>query len=111
MKQFSIYDNICKKELIIEIGMNAQENFDLIDKSSRTDIWIHLRDYPSPHVVLHNKGKKIDIETIRYCGELCKEFSKYNDKEEYIIFTQIKDLQKQEIVGSVLCYNEIELLI
>jgi predicted ribosome quality control (RQC) complex YloA/Tae2 family protein len=37
--------------ILYKIGTNAQENWDLIDESSEGDLWFHVNDLPSCHVV------------------------------------------------------------
>lgn len=107
MLEYSIYDFKASRELIIHVGENAKDNFRLIDISNRYDIWLHLKNYPSPHVVIHNNKKEISSETLFYAAELCKDHSKYHCTENLeIIYTKIKDIEKTETIGSVIIKNE-----
>lgn len=113
MLEFSIYDYKALNELIIHVGENAKENYRLIDISNKNDLWFHLKDVPSPHVVIHcHKYKLLDIETIRYVGELCKENSKYSDNDSIeVIYTEIKNIKKTENIGTVITKNERYIII
>lgn len=90
---------------IIYIGENAQENWNLIDKSGQNDLWFHVENNPSCHIVLNiNSRKKVHKSVINYCAKLCKENSKKyikNSKKCKIIYTQIKNVSKSDKVGSV----------
>lgn len=105
MKTFKIIDNNLESELDVFLGENAQDNWDIIDISSQNDIWFHLDDKPSPHVVLKipdNLKKKVHKQTILYCGMICKQYSKYdNHKNISIIYTEIKNVTKGKEIGSV----------
>jgi len=108
MRQFTIVDDKINKELEIEMGVDAQDNWDLIDKSEENDIWFHLEDESSPHVVIHvqddiKKKKDLSKKTIKYAALLCKQNSKMkSERKVSIIYTQIKNVKKDKEIGSVI---------
>ena len=67
-------------DLVFNIGKNAEDNWNLIDHSVAGDIWIHLHNHPSAHVVIENT-KEIEEDHILYACELCKERSKMKFKK------------------------------
>lgn len=89
----------------IIVGENAQENWDIISDADSLDIWFHLENNPSPHVILKtNKTKLADIDKkiIFLCGAECKNRSKLKSvKNTYVIYTEIKNVSKAEDIGSV----------
>lgn len=96
MKEYTYncaYNNITYK---IECGENGKENWELIKKSKQNDIWFHVENNSSTHVVLHINDKKTQIHkgVIKYCGELTKQGSKYrHNKNISIMFTEIKNVK------------------
>ena len=54
-------------QYIIEIGQNKQDNFDIINSADLKDIWFHVSDIPSCHVILktYNKTNKIPHQVIK----------------------------------------------
>jgi predicted ribosome quality control (RQC) complex YloA/Tae2 family protein len=92
----------------IEVGQNAKENWDLIDNSEPNDLWFHLDEYPSAHVILSQNSSLFEIsdyhnQIITIASNYCKTNSKqaknlYNVK---IVYTQVKNLKKAKEVGSV----------
>lgn len=87
------------------IGENAQDNWDIIDQSDGNDIWFHVKESSSCHVIL--KTNNIDIDKINkrllYLSAVqCKmnSKSKKNNNVE-IIYTQIKNIKKSDEIGSV----------
>ena len=92
------------------IGKNSQNNFDIIDHSNENDIWFHLKDYPSTHVVVKinkNYNKKELKYILKQGSILCKQNSKYKSmKNISIVYTKIKNVQKTSILGTVEISNE-----
>lgn len=92
----------------IQVGSNAKENWTLIDNSHPDDLWFHLDDYASAHVVISqdiNSQEEIFYpnQIIGLAANYCKSNSK-NGKNLHkvkIVYTEIKNLKKGKEVGSV----------
>lgn len=92
----------------IKVGTNAKENWTLIDNSYPDDLWFHLDDFASAHVVISQDT--CAQEEIIYLNQIivlaanyCKTNSK-NGKNLHkvkIVYTEIKNLKKGKEVGSV----------
>lgn len=87
----------------IRRGVSAQDNWDLIDDSLPDDIWFHLDDHPSPHVVIKKEhSMQIPYRCINKAAQICKEYSKLtNSRRVKVIYTQIKYVKKADTVGAV----------
>ena len=88
------------------VGKNAQDNFDLIDQSNPEDIWFHVNDTSSAHVVYvsshNNLDKKEKRHIIKKGAELAKQHSSAKSKKDVtIVYTQIKNVSKMETTGLV----------
>ena len=93
---------------IIEIGENKKDNFDIIDLACETDIWFHVKDKTSCHVILKTCKKMKDIprQVIKRCAYLCKINSKSKtDLKCDICYTTINNVKKTEITGQVETIN------
>ena len=91
----------------ISVGKNKNENWNILDNASENDIWFHINNLPSCHVILHIPDKnikdKIDNRVIKYVAEICKENSKYkNFKKIIIIYTKVKNVKKTKEIGCVI---------
>lgn len=96
----------------IYIGENAKENWELIDQASQNDLWFHLDNLPSPHVILCVENKKIPKQIIKECALLCQSNSKYSNlKKISVIYTEIKHVSKDKQVGSVIATNTKKIII
>lgn len=96
----------------IKIGQNANENWNLIDNSEPFDLWFHLDDYPSSHVVIsQDLNSDPDIfypnQIISLAANYCKSNSKQkNTNKVKVIYTQIKNLTKGKEIGTVFTSDE-----
>ena len=96
--------NFDSKNYTIYIGKNKNDNFEIIDNSIDTDLWFHVNNEPSCHVILKNTNKirDIPIQVIKRCAYLCKINSKAKTQKKCsVIYTQIKNVIKTEHVGQV----------
>ena len=86
----------------IKIGRSAIENTELVKNASKSDIWFHLSDSPSCHVILETKVNLnlINRQVISRCAYLCKMHSKTLAKSK-VIYTQIENVQTTRIAGQV----------
>ncbi|AYV78224.1 MAG: protein of unknown function DUF814 [Edafosvirus sp.] len=103
MLTFTIEDQKCEQEITIYIGQSAEENWKLIDDASQNDLWFHVAEHPSPHVIIKVPEKaKVSPKTIKYAAVLCKQYSKLKSmKKLSIMYTDIKHVTKADKVGSV----------
>ena len=67
------------------VGKNANDNFNIIDQSDENDLWFHINDAPSCHVIAcihqYNINKKNLKYVIKQGGIICKKHSKYKSKK------------------------------
>jgi predicted ribosome quality control (RQC) complex YloA/Tae2 family protein len=90
----------------IYIGENDVDNWQMIDKAKQNDIWFHLKEFPSCHVILEVKNEntleKLPKSLINYTACACKNNSKVSHlRNIYVIYTQIKNITKTTKIGSV----------
>jgi|SRR6056300_1046238 predicted ribosome quality control (RQC) complex YloA/Tae2 family protein len=89
------------------IGENAQDNFDIIDMSSPDDIWFHVNEMSSCHVIAViptdiKLSRKQLQKLITQGALLCKMNSKYKSvKKLNIIYSKLSNIVKTEVVGQV----------
>ena len=96
----------------IYIGKNAKENWELIDNSDPFDLWFHVEDLPSGHIVIKERFcDKLNYpnypnQIISLAANYCKSQSKYkNTTKLKIVYTEISNLKKGKEVGSVYIKN------
>ena len=83
------------------IGNSVKDNVELLNKYGHTDfIWLHLKSYPSSHVViLHNNPEEHIIVSAAHA---CRESTKYrNIRNLKVSYTKYNNVQKTKIEGAV----------
>ena len=104
------------KEYIISIGQNKEENWQLIDASEANDVWFHIDDQPSCHVVLKNeyniKLRDLPRQVLKRCAYLCKINSAAKRLPKCdVIYAHISAITKTSVVGQVAVANACAKLI
>lgn len=90
------------------IGCNAQDNFDMIDEAGQYDMWFHVNNESSGHVIARisdNKelNKKLINKIIIQGGVICKKHSKYKSKQDLeIVYARVFDIVKTHTPGKVI---------
>lgn len=105
-------DNTFENNPIV-IGENQTDNDMIIETSLQTDIWFHLANLPSCHVILScTKKNRITKKMIKYCATLVKQHTKYrNMKKIKVNYTSIKNIRKTNIKGEVIIKGKASCLI
>jgi predicted ribosome quality control (RQC) complex YloA/Tae2 family protein len=89
------------------IGENAKDNFRIIDLAKSSDIWFHVYEKSSCHIIaVLPSGVALHKKEIQYIVKqgavLCKQHSRYaSDKKVTIIYTTIDQVIKTNIPGMV----------
>jgi len=93
------------------VGQNAQENHDLLDEADEHDLWFHVSEHPSCHVI-GKIPKDVDLDKSELAkiakqgAIICKSFSKFkSDKNVKIDYTRVKNVTKLKTPGSVIIKN------
>jgi predicted ribosome quality control (RQC) complex YloA/Tae2 family protein len=102
------------KTYLINIGGNRCENANLIETSTSNDIWFHLDEIPSTHVIMKNGDNlnSIPRQVIKRCAYLCKintNAAKSLPKCK-VIYTTISNIQTTNIPGRVIAKNTKSIL-
>lgn len=106
------------KEITFKIGKKAQENFDIIDDASPDDLWFHLENASSGHVVASIPADfnvdKTQLKMIAKQGAvICKEHSKLKShKDVSVIYAKIRNITKSETtIGQVIIFDQKSIVI
>ena len=94
------------KEYTISIGKNKEENWHLIDMASANDVWFHVDDQPSCHVILKNedqvKLRDIPRQVLKRAAYLCKINSAAKTQPKCdVIYAIISQITNAQNVGQV----------
>jgi len=117
-----------KKSIVYKIGSDAKNNFELIDAAHKHDMWFHVKNQSSCHIIACLKnityttldddmpncydlnfdelGKKQKQQIVKQGALICKQFSRLKSmKNIEIIYAKIENIKKTNIVGTVSTYK------
>jgi predicted ribosome quality control (RQC) complex YloA/Tae2 family protein len=117
MKTITKFIDCLKLNIDFIIGSNAQDNHNIIDDADPEDIWFHISDRPSCHVICKiptdvEINKKALLKIVKQGAVVCKENSGYNkEKNVEIDYTFIKNVTKLDKPGAVTIINAKKIII
>ena len=88
------------------VGRNSQENQKLLALAKANDIWMHIRNVPSSHVIIRTDKQNLPDSVIQAAAKLCVDFSVKQAGDYEIDYTKRKFIKVQE--GSNVLYNKYE---
>lgn len=89
----------------ILIGKNASGNEEIIKMSNQNDTWMHFDGISGPHIILKNKGDIIPKRYINQVAGMLFEYKKNAPKNSNVIYTQVKDVNLTNVLGTVIPIN------
>jgi predicted ribosome quality control (RQC) complex YloA/Tae2 family protein len=107
MRKVTKYIESIKGYIEFQVGQNAKENFELIDISNPNDLWFHINQQASCHVVAtlpqDNIIDKRILKKIAIQGAvICKHYSRHKSESAIsVMYTPIKNVKKGGNMGSV----------
>lgn len=101
-----VFEHI-ESDVVYYIGTNATDNHCVIDKGTPDDLWFHIANTPSCHVVVklpNECDKKVLRSIIKKGSLLCKQNTKRvaNLNNVEIMYAPIKNITKTHIAGEVI---------
>lgn len=68
----------------VSLGKSEKGNIQLLQNSRAKDIWIHLKDRPSAHVIIATDKQQLNENILRSAAKLCVDFSVF-EKGRYLV--------------------------
>jgi len=94
---------------LIRIGENQEENDQIITEAKQTDLWFHLHNMSSCHLILScSKKYPATKQMIYYCAVLVKDNTKFKNLSKVSVnYTEIRNVKKTDIKGKVILKDKI----
>lgn len=86
-KQDNAIANFYFNEFKICVGKNEKGNENLLKSAKKNDLWFHVKDLPSSHVLIISNKQKISEEVIEFAAKLCVSFSKLKKGSYWVDYT------------------------
>lgn len=80
----------------IMLGKNEKGNIALLKSAKMSDIWMHLKDIPSAHVIIRTEKKLPPYEVLEFAAKLCVQFSDVAPGSYLVDFTQRRNVKMRD---------------
>ncbi|WP_281951614.1 NFACT RNA binding domain-containing protein [Nitrosophilus kaiyonis] len=91
--KFKNYEKFIIEGFEIYIGKNEKGNIEILKKAKASDIWMHLKDIPSAHIIIKTNKQNIPQNILQEAAKLCVDFS-VEQKGDYLVdFTQRRNVK------------------
>jgi predicted ribosome quality control (RQC) complex YloA/Tae2 family protein len=88
----------------VQLGKNEKGNIELLQKARAKDIWLHMKERPSAHVLITTDKQNLPINIIESAARLCVDFTMF-EKDRYLVdYTPRREVKIQE--GANVLYNK-----
>ena len=88
----------------VSLGKNEKGNVEVLKNAKAKDIWIHLKDQPSCHVIITTDKQNLPLHIIQSAARLCVDFTT-TSKDKYLVdYTPRREVTIQH--GANVLYNK-----
>ena len=88
----------------VALGKSEKGNIELLQNARARDIWIHMKDRPSAHVIITTDKQNLPMHIIESAARLCVDFTMF-EKDRYLVdYTPRREVTIQN--GANVLYNK-----
>ncbi|WP_457744643.1 NFACT family protein [Sulfurimonas sp.] len=88
----------------VQLGKNEKGNIELLKNARAKDIWIHMKDRPSAHVIITTDKQNLPEKIILAAARLCVDFTTTSQDRYLVDYTQRREVTVQS--GANVLYNK-----
>ncbi|MFA6143624.1 MAG: NFACT family protein [Sulfurimonas sp.] len=80
----------------VSLGKSERGNIELLQRSRARDIWLHLKDRPSAHVIITTDKQQLPQSILEAAAKLCVDFSVFEKGTYLVDYTPRREVRVQE---------------
>jgi len=88
----------------VQLGKNEKGNVTLLQKARAKDVWIHMKDQPSCHVIIKTDKQNLPEKIIKSAARLCVDFTTTAQDKFLVDYTPRREVTIQS--GANVLYNK-----
>lgn len=79
----------------VSLGKSEKGNIQLLQNSRAKDIWLHLKDRPSAHVIITTDKQQLSDKILQAAAKLCVDFSVFEKGRYLVDYTPRREVKVQ----------------
>ena len=88
----------------VSLGKNEKGNIEVLKNARAKDVWIHMKDRPSAHVIITTDKQNLPMHIIESAAQLCVDFSTTAKDKFLVDYTPRREVTIQH--GANVLYNK-----
>lgn len=88
----------------VQLGKSEKGNSELLKNARAKDIWLHMKDRPSAHVIITTDKQNVPINVIEAAARLCVDFTIFQKDRFLVDYTPRREVTIQN--GANVLYNK-----
>ena len=88
----------------VQLGKNEKGNIELLKNARAKDVWIHMKDRPSAHVIITTDKQNLPLNIIESAARLCVDFTTTSQDRFLVDYTPRREVTIQH--GANVLYNK-----
>ena len=88
----------------VELGKNEKGNIEVLQNARAKDVWIHMKDRPSTHVIIRTDKQSLPMNIIESAARLCVDFTTTQQDRFLVDYTPRREVTIQH--GANVLYNK-----
>jgi predicted ribosome quality control (RQC) complex YloA/Tae2 family protein len=80
----------------VSLGKSEKGNIELLKNAKARDIWMHLKDRPSAHVIITTDKQQLPERLLEAAAKLCVDFSVFEKGRYLVDYTPRREVKVQE---------------
>ena len=98
-----LYEVFKIEDFLIYVGKNEKGNVALLKRARSSDMWMHIQEQPSTHVIIKTEKSNIPEDVLVFAGKLCVDFTNVKAGGYLVDYTKRKFVKT--IDGSYVSYT------
>jgi predicted ribosome quality control (RQC) complex YloA/Tae2 family protein len=88
----------------VQLGKNEKGNIELLKNAKARDIWLHMKDRPSAHVIITTDKQNLPKHIIENAARICVDFTMFTKGKFLVDYTPRREVKIQD--GANVLYNK-----
>jgi len=92
-REYKSYESFFLEGFKVMLGKNEKGNAELLKEAKKRDIWFHIKNLPSSHVIIKTDKVNVPQSVLDFAAKICVEFSTSKKGTYLVDYTQRRNVK------------------